>query len=166
MYTYTYNIQNLGVISFCVLCLFQVVFWMDPFPLWSTAFWISLSFYSLMLAFPQPPNLFVFVCFYGSFLCMVGIWGWYSVAFGLCPHFALLYLLIHFLSFWYLWTCGQFYEGYFRNSPLDSHCLFHSDILIFLSCKCQVDTRDMVTLISPKHSFLPLLISLWLISLV
>lgn len=167
VYAYTYNIQNLGVISFFVLHLFQVVFWMDAFPLWSTASGSGFSFISLFNVNIFPNTQFICVCFHGSFLCLctIGIWGWCSVAFWtLSPHCTSLFthsLLFILISV----TMWSVYEGYFRNSPLDSCCLFHSDILIFLSCECQVDTRDTVTLISPKQSFLLLLISLWLVSL-
>lgn len=148
VYAYTYNIQNFGVISFYVLCMFQVVFWMDAFPLWSTAFGTGFSFILLFNVNSSPTTQFICICFHGSFLCLctVGIWEWCSVAFWMSPHCTSLFTHSTLLSV----TMWPIYEGYFRNSPLDSCHLFHSDILIFLSCECQVDTRDMVTLMSPK----------------
>lgn len=166
VYAYTYNIQNLGLISFSYVCFKWFSGWIsflsDPLLL------ALASFISLFNVNTFPTTQFICVCLYGSFLCLctIGIWGWCSVAFWtLSPHCTSLFTqsLLFILISVTMWTV---YEGYFRNSPLDSWCLFHSDILIFLSCECQVDIRDTVTLISPKQSFLPLLISLWLVSLV
>lgn len=94
VYAYTYNIRNFGVISFYVLCMFQVVFWMDAFPLWSTAFGTGFSFILLFNVNSSPNTQFICVCFHGSFfcLCKVGIWEWCSVAFWtLSPHCSSLF---------------------------------------------------------------------------
>lgn len=150
-----------------IICLFQVVFWMDAFPLWTSAFGTDFSFILLFNVNISPTTWFFF-CFHWSFLCfcMVGIWGWCSAAFWtLSPHVALLYSLsLHSNTCDHVATLQRVFQeqpSWFML-PL-SLC---PDILIFLWCECQVDTRDMVTLISPKHSFLLLLISLWLVSLV
>lgn len=168
---YTYNIQNLGVISFLSYVYFK---WFSEWmPFLSELLLLALtylSFYSLMLTLPPPPDL-IFSLF--SWIISLFLYGWYlrimfcsildfvpTCCTSLFTHSLSLHSNIceHVAS---LWRVFQEQPSWFML-PL-SLC---PDILIFLWCECQVDTRDMVTLISPKQSFLLLLISLRLVSLV
>lgn len=168
VYSYAYNIQNLGVISFLSYVYFKwfsvwMLFLSDPLLLALT----SLSFYSLMLTLPQPANLFVSLFSSIIPLFLYGcIWRWYICSiFDFVPT-CCTSLLTHSLSL-HSNICDHVYEGYFRNSPLDSCCLFHSILIFWSFFDVNVKlTQGIWWLLSPQSSFLSLLISFWLVSLV
>lgn len=72
---YTYNIQNLGVMSFLSYVYFK---WFSEWmPFLSELLLLALtylSFYSLMLTLPQPPDL-IFSLF--SWIITLFLYGWY-----------------------------------------------------------------------------------------